>query len=603
MVLFDFKSDKHFVTSSDETTIKVCELTDPTIHPSYIRKTHWREVGNIIIVSDDNGDDDDLAEEQYYDGLLFFDGHGKIEGQEALTKLARHLTRSGLMVSPGGYCFQDVTELGEHRDFGAHYFRLNDLFNWTSHGVELPRITMWPRLELKYIVPRQKKISKQPMVGGGVSKEKYEELKRMLSKKDEELENVANEMEDEIQKLKEEKEEELQKLREEMEETIEKKDVELRKVKRQRDEAKRPKPMMSEGVSKEKYEGLKRMAREKDEELEKLREELEEDLQKLRDEKDGEIRKLKEEMEDASDKHEEELRKSRKEKDELQKQLKKNDDVQHTLKVGSDDLQKPRKEKAEELRKLREEMQEETEKARKEKDEEVAETLRRGKDEGAKPSKEQEEELKELRDEVETLRRSRDDEAGKATKKEEEIEKVPKNERKNNKDDGALRRERSWMRLPTTTKYTTDPTVHKSRRRAVPPSTWSVNGWGFTYLYENNKNSDFMGFLERGSVLVVDEDTKDWSAPSSTIHVQCGGNVAFDQNNWWFVKVQRQQDGGHTMLAYYDGDRSYTATNNGNGRTTRIAFGKGTFISASTVFFMIELFGEFKLAFHYRDSL
>ncbi|CAI0554625.1 unnamed protein product [Linum tenue] len=638
MVFFDFKSDKHFVTSSDETAIRVCELSDPTIHPSYIRKTHWKEVGTIIILdSDDNGDDKDLAEEQYYDGLLFFDGHGKIEGQEALTKLARHLTRSGLIVNPGGYCFQDVTELGEHRDSEAHYLRLNDLFSWANHGIELVRITMWSRLELKYTVSRKKKISKQLMVGGGVSKEKYEELKRMLSKKDEELEKVTNEMEDEIQKLTEKKEEELQKLREEMEETIEKKDAELRKVKRQRDEAKRPKPMMSEGVSKEKYEGLKRMAREKDEELEKLREESEEDLQKLRDEKDGEIRKLKEEMEDASEKHEEELRKSRKEKDEVQKQLKRNDGVQQTLKRASDDLQNLRKEKVEELRKLREEMQEKIEMGRKEKDEEI-EALQRETKEGAKSSKEQDEELKKLREEVETLRRTRDDEAGKAAKKEEEMAKVLESERKNkdeslqrliNEKDAELeklkkeqeettkenaaetrrlsdqleqleleqRRKQSWAHPPTT-QYTNDWVVHKSKRRAVPPNTWSTGSMKSVYYYENNMTADFTGFFQGNiSVQVVDEDTKDWPAPPR-IDICFMSNESFDRSNWWFVKISHP-DGGDIMLAYYDGDESYTP--GFRGYPTRLPIRRVSVMLTNTIFFMIYLNGEFKLAFMYRD--
>ncbi|CAL1408970.1 unnamed protein product [Linum trigynum] len=543
MVLFDFKSDKHFVTSSDETTIRVCELSDPTIHPSYLRTTHWKEVGTIIILDgNDNGDGDHRAKEQYYyDGLLFFDGHGKIEGHEALTKLARHLARSGLMVSPGGCCFQDVTELGEHRDFGARYLRLNDLFSWTSHGVELARITMWPRLELKYAVPRQKKISKQPMAGGGVvaSKEKYEELKRMLSKKDEELEKVANEMEDEIQKLKEEKEEELKKLREEMEETIEKKDAELRKVKRQRDEAKRPKPMVPEGVSKEKYEGLlKRMAREKDEELEKLREESEEDLQKLRDEKDGEIRKLKEEMEDASEKHEEELRKSRKEKDEVQKLLtKKNDGVQQTLKRASDDdLQKLRKEKVEEVRKLREEMREEIEKARKEKEQLELEHGRK----------------------------------------------------------------QSWAHPPTTQQYSYDWAVHKSKRRAVPANTWSAGSIKSVYYCENTMTARFTGFFQGNiSVRVVDEDTKDWPAPPRVDIFLTDIAESFDRNNWWFVKISHP-DGGDVMLAYYDGDGSYTP--GFRGYPTRLPIRSREFVLlTNTVFFMIYLNGEFKFAFMYRD--
>ncbi|CAL1400933.1 unnamed protein product [Linum trigynum] len=383
MALFDFKSDKHFVTSSDETTIRVCELSDPTVHPSDIRKADWKEVATIDIVDGGNkGGGNSSAEGKYFHhGLLFFDEHGKIEGQEALTKLARHLARSGLMVSPGGYCFQDVTGLGEHRDFGAHYLRLNDLFSWPSHGVDLARITTWRRLELTYTVPRQEGISKRPMVSGGVSEETIE------------------------------KEEALQKMREEMEETIEKKDAEVRKAKRERDNEKRLKEMI-ERASKEKYEESRRIVRGKNEELEKLRDELEEDERKLRDEKDGEMQKLKEEMEDTrEEEHEKELKRSRKEKDELQEQLNKKDVL---LGRASDDLQKLRKEKAEELRNLREEMQEEVENARKEKDEEV-EALKRENKEGEKASKEQDEELKNLRDEVETLRRTKDDDQSYAT--------------------------------------------------------------------------------------------------------------------------------------------------------------------------------------------
>ncbi|CAI0428854.1 unnamed protein product, partial [Linum tenue] len=134
---------------------------------------------------------------------------------------------------------------------------------------------------------------------GGVSKEKYEELKIMLNKKDEELEKVTTEMENEMRKLREEKDhEELQKLREKMEETIGKKDNELQKMKKQKDEEMRLKPT-TKWVSREKYEEVKRIVREQDEELEKLRKEMEEELQKLRDEKEWEIQKLKDEMYDA----------------------------------------------------------------------------------------------------------------------------------------------------------------------------------------------------------------------------------------------------------------------------------------------------------------
>ncbi|CAI0428875.1 unnamed protein product [Linum tenue] len=132
--LFDFKSNKHFVASSDKSTLKVYELSNPTIYPSYIRKAHWKEVGNIIPRDHYDSDEGDNysssgTNESSYDGMMFFDGQADIKGREVLTKLAQHLARLRLMVSPQGHCFQDVTELGEHKDFGIHYLRLNDLFN------------------------------------------------------------------------------------------------------------------------------------------------------------------------------------------------------------------------------------------------------------------------------------------------------------------------------------------------------------------------------------------------------------------------------------------------------------------------------------------
>ncbi|CAI0467282.1 unnamed protein product [Linum tenue] len=215
--LFDFKSDKHFVASSDRTNLKVYQLSHPITSPSSIRKTHWREIVSIISSRDDGSDDDD---EHCYDGLLFFDGHGKIEGREALTKLAQHLTRLHLMVSPGGYCFQDAAELGEYKDFGVHYLRLNDQFDWSRHGVNLVTTTVWPRLKLKYVVPKQGNPSRPATVEGGVSKEKYDELKTLVKEKDKELEKLR----------------ELQNLREEMEKASEAKNEELRKLRKEKDE-------------------------------------------------------------------------------------------------------------------------------------------------------------------------------------------------------------------------------------------------------------------------------------------------------------------------------------------------------------------------------
>ncbi|CAI0428845.1 unnamed protein product [Linum tenue] len=63
-------------------------------------------------------------------------------------------------------------------------------------------VTMWRRLVLKYIIPEREK---RPVVNGGVSKEKYEELKKMVSNKDKELGKLREDME--CTKLRKEKEE------------------------------------------------------------------------------------------------------------------------------------------------------------------------------------------------------------------------------------------------------------------------------------------------------------------------------------------------------------------------------------------------------------
>ncbi|CAI0554380.1 unnamed protein product [Linum tenue] len=219
MVLFDFKSDKQFVASSDRATLQVYELTNPTANPSSIRNNHWKEVATITARDQIQKED----EEESYDGLMFFDGHGKIEGSEALTKLAQHLTRLQLRVSPQGMCSQDVTGLGEHKEFGFHYLRLNDLFNWPYHGIKMAGITTWRRLVLEYSVPKGDQKKRPMAVGAVVSKKKYEELKRMIEERDEKIGKMREEMEEqdwemeksrkkdgELETLKREKDEELE---------------------------------------------------------------------------------------------------------------------------------------------------------------------------------------------------------------------------------------------------------------------------------------------------------------------------------------------------------------------------------------------------------
>ncbi|CAL1408855.1 unnamed protein product [Linum trigynum] len=294
MVLFDFKFDKHFVASSDRNTLQVYELTNPNVNPSSsLRKNHWKEVATITARDDyneDEGDDDGAStEEESFSGLMFFDGHGKIEGQEALTKLAQHLTRLQLRVIPQGLCFQDVTGLGEHKDFGFHYLRLNDLFNWPYHGIKMASIAMWRRLVLEYTVPKG---GKRPMVVGGVSKERYEELhKKMIETKDEELGKLREKMEEqdwemerlkkergkhetELRELKKQTGKEMRQLREEMEE----RDLEIEKLKEESEKHEQELRDLEKKNNKE----LRKLSKKKDGELETLKREKDEELEQRR---------------------------------------------------------------------------------------------------------------------------------------------------------------------------------------------------------------------------------------------------------------------------------------------------------------------------------
>ncbi|CAI0428889.1 unnamed protein product [Linum tenue] len=192
--LFDFKSNKHFVASSDKSTLKVYELSNPTIYPSYIRKAHWKEVGNIIPRDHYDSDEGDNysssgTNESSYDGMMFFDGQADIKGREVLTKLAQHLARLRLMHG------------------GPH------------HVATLP-------FEIHHAESGE--AAATTATTGGVSKEKYEELKRTLKKKEEDLEKLREEME--------EQDDELQKLKEEMEGASEKHEAELRELEEKKDE-------------------------------------------------------------------------------------------------------------------------------------------------------------------------------------------------------------------------------------------------------------------------------------------------------------------------------------------------------------------------------
>ncbi|CAN0861770.1 hypothetical protein LINGRAHAP2_LOCUS8304 [Linum grandiflorum] len=185
---FPFRSNNHFVSSSDGTILQVYELTKSINHLHTIHKSDWKKLAIIIHTSLEEDDDD---EEMSFNGLLFFDGHGRIEGKKALPMLAKHLKELHLLVSPEGYCFQQAFDLGSYFDFGIYYLRLNDLFSWPHHGVDIAKTNVWRRSELRYqYLPRRKNNTSKWPAGCGGGKEKYAELERIVKEKDEELEKL-----------------------------------------------------------------------------------------------------------------------------------------------------------------------------------------------------------------------------------------------------------------------------------------------------------------------------------------------------------------------------------------------------------------------------
>ncbi|CAN1815684.1 hypothetical protein LINPERHAP1_LOCUS27529 [Linum perenne] len=345
MPLFAFKSTNHFVASSDGIILQVYELTKPTNHLSSIQKVDWKVVATISasLEEDDDG--------KSYNGLSFLDGQGKIEGEKALTTLAQHLKQLHLLVSPKGYCFQQVSELGMYSDFGIHYLRLNDLFSWPRHNIDLATSNVWSRLEFKYSLPKHKNPSKQkPNVGGGVSKEKEAKLERLVKEKEEELEKLKEEKDKELRMLKKMKDEEeaksqrieeLEKLNEDLEEANKKKDEELQKL----------------AKSKNTVE-LQRQLKKKDDELKLLKKrKYDEEAKAQRIE---ELEKLNEDLEETNKINDEELQKLAKSKNtwELQRQLKKKDDELKILKKKMDEEDEEKAQRIEELEKVNKDLEE-----------------------------------------------------------------------------------------------------------------------------------------------------------------------------------------------------------------------------------------------------
>ncbi|CAN0861236.1 hypothetical protein LINGRAHAP2_LOCUS8147 [Linum grandiflorum] len=202
MAPFNFKSESHFVTSSDGTALQVYELNQPAgCHPSSIHKIHFTEVAKIP---------------RDGTGLSFPNGAGKIKGKE-LTRLARHLAHLRLLVNPTGHCLQDVTQLRMYTDFNIYYLRLNDLFTWSHYGMKSTRPAAgWSRSELNHKAPQGMEaleLTRYVMIRTDVYEAKEEEI-RERKKANEEQKTRLEEMKSDFETRWGEKNDEVNKLRE-----------------------------------------------------------------------------------------------------------------------------------------------------------------------------------------------------------------------------------------------------------------------------------------------------------------------------------------------------------------------------------------------------
>ncbi|CAN0861198.1 hypothetical protein LINGRAHAP2_LOCUS8140 [Linum grandiflorum] len=536
MPLFPFKSNAHFVTSSDGTILQVYELTKPTNQLPFVKKADWKQVTTITASleeedddekeeeeedDDDNDDvDQEASDEKSYNGLAFFDGHGKIEGEKALTTLAQHLKQLHLLVNPKGYCFQDVSDLGMYSDFGIHYLRLNDLFSWPCHKIDLTTSNVWGRLELKYNSPSKRQgpspKSSKPSVGGGVSKEKYAKLEMLVKEKDEELEKLKEEkkMKDE-EEAKTQRIEELEKLNEDLEEANRSKDEELQKLAK------------SKNVGE-----LQRQLKKKDDELRILKKKKDDEDAKTK--RIEELEKLNEELEDATKAKEEELQKLKQRKPnegEIRKILKKKEVELRALKSKKDD-EEEKSRRIEELEKTIEEM----EVANMARDEELLK-LKKGKNEELQKAAEGE--LQEVKDKLSFSV----DEVEQVNKELEQCRKL------------------SWAILPSTSFLPQSADAKEkylTRRQRIAPEKLVCNALlSFPYVTNSPKLVDNMYNWSSNRVRLVDEESSSstWPAPPN-LDIRIGrGVLDFDRNNWWYVKTTHPE-GGLTMLVYYDGNQS-----------------------------------------------
>ncbi|CAN1184536.1 hypothetical protein LINPERHAP2_LOCUS37028 [Linum perenne] len=468
-----------------------------------------------------------------YNGLLFFDGHGRIKGRIALTMLAQHLKQLHLLVSPEGYCFQEVSEIGTYPDFGIHYLRLNDLFSWPRHEVDLVTINVWSRLELTYSLPKYKNTTSTTIIGGRVNKEKYAELEKLVKEKDKELEKLKEEMDEKDDEENIQRIEELEKFNKDLEEANKAKDKELKMLAKSKN--------MGE---------MQRQLKKKDNELQSLKkkkdEEDEEKAQRIE-----ELEKLNEDLAEENKAKDEELQMLEKVKNmvEMRRQLKKKDDELRLLKKKKDAEEEIQAQRIKELEKFNEDLEE----ANNAKDEEKKEDEKN--DEEAKARK-AEGELEEVKDQLSFS-------VARVAHVNKELEQCQK---------------LSWAILPST-KFVPQSAdareMHLTRRQRCPPEKLSCNPQlSFPHVFNSPKLVDKMYIWSSNNVKLVDEENSTAWPPPPTIDMRVGAGVQdFDKNDWWYVKTTHPE-GGLTMLVYYDGKRSQISLYN-NSVPLPLPFTKG----------------------------
>ncbi|CAN1813407.1 hypothetical protein LINPERHAP1_LOCUS26863 [Linum perenne] len=482
--------------------------------------------------------------------------------------LAKHLRQLHLLVNPEGYCFQEVSEFGVYSDFGIHYVRLNDLFSWPRHKVDLATTNVWSRLELKYSLPKHKNTSQPPTVGGGVSKEKYAELEKSVKEKDDELEKLKEEMDGATEEeAKAQRIEQLEKLNEDLEEANKVKDDELQKLAKSNNIGELQKQLKKKG------DELQMLKKKKDEE----------EMTKLQ--RIEELEKVNEDLEEANKAKDEELQKLAKSNniEKLQRQLKRKDDELQMLKKKKCDEEAAKAQRIEELENVNEELEE----ANRMKDEEMQKLLK---------EKSQELEVLEKKKEME-----KNDEAAKTRKVETQMKKELEECQK-----------KSWAILPST-KFLPQNLDEKEKylamRQPVPPGTFSFRSQlSSCYVNNSHKLMDKMRVDHDYTIRLVDEESSppEWP-PLPMVTVQIGSeNEDFDQNNWWYLKTTHP-DGGLTMLVFYDGNRSQVSHDNHFSESDSIIplpFSKGlevyTYVHTFSIF-RLHPFGV-KFGFAYRPK-